>query len=91
LGVAQLEGCDLFLGGVIDVFDHSVSEEFDLFVLARAFQHDLGGAEVIAAMDDCDLRREAGEEEGFLHGRIAATDDGYRFVFKKETVASCAG
>ena len=56
-----------------------------------AVEHDLRGAEFGGAIDDGDLRGEAGEEDGFFHGGVAAPDDGDLFAGGEEAVAGGAG
>src|SRR5947209_15826465 len=68
---------------IVDIFDDGIGEEVNFFVLLGALEHDLGGAEYVAAMDERHLGREAGEEEGFFHGRIAAAND-YDFLAREE-------
>ena len=68
---------------IVDIFDDGIGEEVNFFVLLGALEHDLGGAEYVAAMDEGNLGREAGEEEGFFHGRIAASNN-YDFLAREE-------
>ena len=68
LEVAQLEAGDLFLAGIADVFHHGIGEELDFLVLAGAFQHDLGRAEMLTAMNERDLGSKTGKEQGLFHG-----------------------
>ena len=58
-----------------DLFNDCAGEEADVGVGHGAVKHDLGGAELFAPVDDGDLGGEAGEEESFLHGGVAAADD----------------
>ena len=55
--------------------------------MLRALEHDLRGAESIAAMNDRHLGGKASEEERFLHGRVAAADHDDFLSGKKEAVA----
>ena len=66
-------------------------QELDLGIGARAVQHDLRGAEFIAAMDQRHLCAEAREEVGFFHGGIAAADHHDLLAAVKEAVAGGAG
>jgi hypothetical protein len=66
-------------------------EELDLRVGDGALEHDAGGAEVFGAVDDRDLGGEAGEEDGFFHGGVAAADDGDLLAGGEEAVAGGAG
>src|SRR4029450_9549045 len=71
--------------------DHlGVGEELDLLIGAGTLQHDLGGAELFAAVDKRHTAREAGQKGGFLHRRIAAADDRDVLVAEKEAVAGGA-
>src|SRR6185369_13946150 len=65
-------------------------DELDLRVLPGAVLHDLGGAELVAAVEQLDLVRELGEEERFLHRRVAAADDGDVLALEEEAVAGGA-
>ena len=56
-----------------------------------ALEHDAGGAEVFAAVDDGDFAGEACEEERLFHGGVAAADDGDLFAAGEEAVAGGAG
>src|SRR5215217_2078496 len=73
-----------------DVLDRRVGEEGDLGVLARPVQHDLGGPELVATVDQEHLGCELGEEERFLHRRVPAPDDRDPLVLEEETVAGGA-
>jgi hypothetical protein len=53
--------------------------------------HDLGGPELVAAMDDGDLRGELGEEVGLLHRRVTSTHHDHFLVAKEEPVAGGTG
>ena len=48
----------------------------NLGVLESALLHDLGGAELVAAVDDVNLAAVLGQEGGLLHGRVPPADDG---------------
>ncbi len=63
----------------------------DLGVSHGALEHDLGGAELLAAVDDGDLGGEAGEEESLFHRGVAAADDCDLFAGGEEAVAGGAG
>ncbi len=66
-------------------------EELDLGMGDGALEHDVGGAEVFGAVDEGDFGGEAGEEEGFLHGGVAAADDGDFLAAGEEAIAGGAG
>ena len=52
--------------------------------------HDLGRAELVAAVHDGDLAGELGEKRGFLHGRVAAAHHDELLVLEEEPVTSGA-
>ena len=56
-----------------------------------ALEHDGRGAEALGAVDEGDFAREAGEEEGFLHGRVAAADHRDGLARGEEAIAGGAG
>ncbi len=91
LAVDELEGFEVLFFYAYALFDEGVVEELDLRVGDGSLEHDAGGAEVFAAVDEGDLGGEAGEEEGFLHGGVAAADDGDLFAGGEEAVAGGAG
>ncbi len=49
-------------------------------MLQSSLLHDLGGSQLIAAVDDVHAAGELGHVQGLLHGAVATTDDGHRFV-----------
>jgi hypothetical protein len=53
--------------------------------------HDVGGAEGVATVHEVHLGGEAGEEERFFAGGVAAADDGDRDVAVEGAVAGRAG
>src|ERR1700742_899022 len=89
--VVELEAADTFLIDAVDLFDNGVVKEFDLRMSDGALEHDARRAEVFAAVDDRDLGGEAGEEESFLHGGVAAADDSDFHAAGEEAVAGGAG
>src|ERR1700676_2558602 len=72
-------------------FDHRRCDELDFFVGARAIEHDFGGAELGAAVDQINLTGVAREEGGFFHGSVAASDHRNGFATEEIAVASGAG
>ena len=54
--------------GVENVLHHGVGEKADFGIVVGAVQHDLGGAEIVAAVDQRHLAAETGEEIGLFHG-----------------------
>jgi hypothetical protein len=89
--VFDAEPLDVLLLDAEHLFDDSVGEELDFGVSHGAVEHDLGGAELFAAVDDGDLGGETGEEEGLLHGSVAAADDSDLLARGEEAVAGSAG
>ncbi len=89
--VEELETFEVLLFYADGFFDEGVVEELDLGVGDGALQHDPGCPEVFGAVDDGDLGGEAGEEDGFFHGGVAAADDGNFLAAGEETVAGGAG
>src|ERR1700689_485943 len=57
-----------------ELIDRVRRQELDIGDLTGALEHDVRGAEVIAAMDHGHLRRKLGEEHRLLHRRVAAAD-----------------
>ena len=88
---AQHRRRDLALAGVLDLVDLRVPLERDLRVGERLVLHDLRRAQRVAAMDDGHVRREARQEDRFLHRRVAAADDGDRLAAEEVAVAGRAG
>ena len=71
--------------------DGRVREELDLVVRAGAVEHDLRRAELVAPVDQRDLRAEARQEQRLLHRGVAAADDDDRHVAEERAVAGRAG
>src|ERR1700682_1387320 len=69
----------------------SGGDEFDFFVGSGAIEHDFRRAKFVAAVNQIQPGCITGEEAGFLHGGIAAADDGNGFATKKETIAGGTG
>ena len=88
--IAQLERGDFLFGRIEHIFDHGAGKKFNFLVLLRPVEHDFGSAKLIAAMNQRHLGGEAGEEDRFLHGRVAAADDRDFLSGKKEAVAGGA-
>ena len=55
-----------------------VPDEVHLGVGEGALLGDLGGAQLVAAVDDVHGVGELGQEQALLDGRVAAADDGHR-------------
>ena len=88
-GVAQPHALDL--GSAEDLLDDGVHVQLDLGVGERAVLHDLAAAELIATVEQVDLRREPRQEDRLFQGRVAAADDGDLLVAEEEAVAGRAG
>ena len=88
LGVAQGDPGDLVVA--VDLGDLGVPGELDLRVGEGALLHDLGGAELAAAVDQGDLGAEAGQEGRLLDRGVATTDDGDVLLAEEEAVAGRA-
>ena len=84
--VAQIERRDS-LAVAVDAFDDGVHEQVDLRILACALDHDLGGAELVATVDQRDRRAEACEEVRLLHRGVAAAHHDNRLAAEEEAVA----
>ena len=89
--VAQAHAFDFLVVYAEDFFDDDVGEDLDFGVGHGAVEHDAGGAEVLAAMEDGHLGAEAGEEERFFHGGVATADDRDFPAGEEEAVAGGAG
>jgi len=89
--VEELEAFEVLVFYAEAFLDEGVVEELDLGVGDGALEHDAGGSEVFGAIDDRDLGGEAGEEDRFFHGAVAASDDGDFFTAGEEAVAGGAG
>ena len=90
-GVFQAQAFDVFFFDAEHLFDGGAGEEVDAGVGHGALEHDLRGTELFGSVDERDLGGEAGEEERFLHGGVAAPDDGDLFAGEEEAVAGGAG
>ena len=66
-------------------------EKVDFGIVLRAIEHDLRGAECLAAMNKRDFAAEAAKEIGFFHRRIAAADHHDFFLAKEKAIAGSAG
>src|SRR5205814_4314910 len=73
LGAAEPQALDLRVAQYLD--DLRVEDEVELVVRAGAVDHDLLGAELVAAVHQVHLRGELREEERLLECRVAAADD----------------
>ena len=88
--VAQAQAFHIVVFNAQHLFDHGVGAQLDVGVGHGAVQHDLGGAEAFAAMQQRDLGGEASEEQSFFHGRVAAAHYGYFLAAEEESVAGGA-
>src|SRR5579863_3026066 len=89
--VFQFQPCNFMLGWVINVFYDGIGEELNLVIFLSPIEHDLGSSEIIPAVNQRDLGGEAGEEERFFHGRVAAADHDNFLAREKEAVARGTG
>src|SRR6266568_2230847 len=89
--IAQLHGLHSAFRDVQDFFDHRRSHESDFFVAARAVQHDLRSAELVAAVDEVDSACELREKRRLFQRRIASADHGNLLPAEEKTVAGRAG
>ena len=89
VGLAQAERLDMTVAE--DLVDSGVRVELDLGIEPGAVLHDLAAAELVAPMDQMDLAREAGQEQGLLERGVAAADDRDLLVPEEEPVARGAG
>src|SRR5271155_355724 len=90
LKVAQAGAFDVAIGGK-NLLDGERRDEFDFLVGPGAINHDFGGAEFVAAVDEVGLASVASQKVGFFHRGIAAANDGDGFLTEKIAVAGCAG
>ena len=65
-------------------------QELDVRLLARALEHDLRGAELLAAVHERDLGGELGQEDRLLHRRVPAADHDRLAVAEERGVAGGA-
>src|SRR5690606_3208601 len=91
LHVLHAQTVDGVLGHAEHLDGNAVPHHLDLFVRDGAVGHDLRRPEGIAAVDEVDLAREAGEEEGFLARAVAAADHGDIHLAIERAVARRAG
>src|SRR5262249_43232466 len=75
----------------VDVLHDRVPDEADLRVLEGSVLHDLGGSQLLAAVDDSDGLAELGEKDGLFEGRVSSTDHGDGLAPEEEPVAGRAG
>jgi hypothetical protein len=84
-GVAQRQRLEPV--AAVDLGDLGVPEDLELLVGERALLHDLGGPELVAAVDQVDLGAEPREEGGLLDGGVTPADHGDRLLAEEEAVA----
>ena len=89
LGAAQAQPFDL------DVAEHlghlGAQDEVELVVGPRAVDHDLRGAELVAAVHQVDARGELRQEQRLLERRVAAADDVDLLLAEERCVTGRAG
>src|SRR5437763_1099044 len=74
-----------------DLAHHHVPHELDLRVPPGAVLHDLGGAQLVAAVEHAHARGVLGQEVRLLHGRVAAAHHHHVLLLEEEAVAGGAG
>src|SRR5205809_4310600 len=74
-----------------DLAHHHVPPELDLRVPPGAVLHDLGGAQLVAAVEHAHARGVLGQEVRLLHGRVAAAHHHHVLLLEEEAVAGGAG
>src|ERR1044072_8981327 len=89
--VPKLYGADDLVSGVEELVDHGIHDKCDLRLVTRTIEHDFGGAELLAAVNESHFAAEAREEVGFLHRGVAAADHHDFLVAIEEPVAGGAG
>ena len=77
--------------GAQNLLDGVVPQDFHLGVLEQPLLQDLFGAQAVAAVHQCHLGGEIGQEQRLLHGRIAAARHHDLLPAIKEPVAGGAG
>ncbi len=87
LGVPEPEAGHVAVALPEHLVDGCVQLELDLLVLARAVDHDRRRSELVSAMHDHDLAREARQEGRLLHGRVSSSDDRDHLVAEERAVA----
>ncbi len=88
--VLDAETLNIFLLNAEDFLDDGGGHELDGGVGLGALEHDGRSAEAVGAVDQRHLGGEAGEEEGFFHGAVAATNDCDLLAAGEEAVAGGA-
>src|SRR5690606_20439645 len=71
----------------VDAVHHGVPDKLDLRVALGSLLHNLAGPQLVAAVDDGDLAGELGQEDGFLHGRVAAAHHDDLTIAEEEAIA----
>src|SRR5579859_495665 len=90
LQIAQARALDVAFRSQ-NVLDHERSEEFHFLIGPGTIDHDFGGAEIIAPVDEIDLARVARQKICLFHSGIAAANDGDRLLPKEIAIAGRAG
>src|SRR5579872_955126 len=87
LKVAQMKSGHFFFRHVIYIFGDRIQEELNLLILLCSLEHDFGGAELVATVDQRYFRGETRQKDCLFHSRVAATDHRYFFARKEEAIA----
>src|SRR5262245_13928790 len=85
-----LDAQTLYRAIAYHVLDGRVIADIDLGVFTRTLLHNLAGAELIATVQQVDLRGVLGQEERLLHGGVAPADNGHFLAAEEEAVTGCA-
>ena len=89
-GVAQPDAGDASLVAAQHLLDHRVGDELDVVLRTGVVDHDLGGAELVAAVHQRHVGRELGQEAGLLHRAVAAADHNHLLAAEEGRVADRA-
>src|SRR5690606_11599920 len=81
--IPDLDAAHRLLFNAENFLNGTVPDNFDLRMLQHAIPHDLGGAQLIAAVNQSDLAAETSQEQSlFASGVAAAYDDDIHVAIK---------
>ena len=83
LGVEKLGNAQGTVLAGLEALDGVRRQQLDVRLLARPLEHDLRGAELLAAVHHGDLGGKLRQEDSLLHRRVPAADDHGLGVLKK--------
>ena len=89
-GVAQPGALESALLAGDELVDGVRRQPLDVLDRARPFEHDLRRSELVATVDDDDLRGELRQKDRLLHRAVAAADDHRRLLLEERRVAGRA-